>query len=96
VVLVSLKTSFNSSVETGSGEFVNSPSKKKKRMSKRDNNSGKIVQANTDETLLNLVQENQELRGQLYRLKLIEYPSFKADAKLSFSLSSRYSINFSL
>jgi hypothetical protein len=64
----------------------NSPSKKKKRMSKRDNNSGKIVQANTDETLLNLVQENQELRGQLYRLKLIEYLEDKENDNLASAL----------
>lgn len=64
----------------------NSPSKKKKRMSKRDNNSDKIVQANIDETLLNLVQENQELRGQLYKLKLIEYLEDKENDNLASAL----------
>lgn len=85
-----------SKIETiSSGEILNSDqenslSTKNKRMAKRDNSldtkTDTKIDTNTDETLLNLVQENQELRGTVYRLKLIEYLEDKENDYLASAL----------
>lgn len=61
----------------------NNSLKKKKRMTKRDSSD-----KSNEETLLNLVQEVQELRGKVAQLQLIEYLEDKENDYLASALKS--------